>query len=99
MGYQYARLKKRDWKIVKTQNVVPVVIGAVESVTNEFDGWIEKLGIISNVGVMQKTALFGTVKIFTKKLEMERRYHSVSLWSFVETYLTEEMTAMTTVST
>ena len=51
----------RDWKIVET-----VVIRALGSVTKEFDGWIKKLGIKNSVGVMQKTALLGTVRILTK---------------------------------
>ena len=77
--------------------VMSVVIGALESVTKEFDKWIEKLGIIYNVEVMQKTALSGTERILRKVLEMQRRDHSVSLWSFAVTRLVEEMTALTTV--
>ena len=50
--------------------VVPVVIGALHSVTKEFDGWIEKLRITNNVEVMQKTALLGTTRILRKVLEM-----------------------------
>ena len=38
--------------------VVPAVIITLESVTNEFNGWIEKLGITSNIRVMQKIALW-----------------------------------------
>ena len=49
---------------------VPVVIGALGSVTKEFDRWIEKLGIPFNVGVIQKTALLGTARILRKVLEM-----------------------------
>ena len=78
--------------------VVPVVIRALGSVTKKFDRWIEKLGITNNVGVMQKTALLGTAKILRKVLE-RRRCHSVSLWSFVMTHLTEEITEMTTART
>ena len=74
-----------------------VVIGALESVTKEFDKWIEKLGIIYNVEVMQKIALSGTERILRKVLEIQRRDHSVSLWSFVVTRVVEEMTALTTV--
>ena len=37
--------------------VVPVVTGALGSVTKEFDGWIEMLLITNIVGVMEKTAL------------------------------------------
>ena len=63
--------------------VVPVVIGALGSVTKGFDRWIEKLGIPFNVGVIQKTASLGTARILRKVLEMWRRDNSVSLWSFV----------------
>ena len=59
----------RSWKL-KIVEVVPVVIGALESVTKELDGWIEKLGITNNVGVMQKTVLLGTARILKKVLEM-----------------------------
>ena len=50
--------------------VVLVVIGALGCVRKESDGWIEKLGITSNVGVMQKTALMETARILRKVLEM-----------------------------
>ena len=77
-------------------DIVPVVIRALGSVTTEFEGWTEKLGITNNVGVMQKTALLGTARILRKALEILRRYHSARLWSFVMTRLTEEMTTVTT---
>ena len=50
--------------------VVPEVLEAFESVTKEFDGWIKKLQITNNVGVMQKTTLLATARILRKKLEM-----------------------------
>ena len=50
--------------------VVPVVIGALGSVTKEFDRWIKKLGTTFNVGVVQKTALLGTARTLRKVLEM-----------------------------
>ena len=50
--------------------VVPVPIGALGSVTKEFDGWIEKLRITNNVGVTQKTPLFAIARILRKALEM-----------------------------
>ena len=40
--------------------VVPIVIGALGSVTKKLDGWIEKLGITNNIGVMENTTLLGT---------------------------------------
>ena len=50
--------------------VVPVVIGALGSVTKDFERWIRKLGIAYNIGVMQKTALLGTARILRKVLEL-----------------------------
>ena len=54
---KYQDLKReieRLWRF-KMVEVVPVVIGG--NVTKECDEWIEKLGIINNVGVMKKTVL------------------------------------------
>ena len=65
-----------------------VVIGALGSVTKDFDRWIKKLGIAYNIGVMQKIALLGIARILRKVLELLRYEHSVSLWSFVMTHLT-----------
>ena len=59
----------RLWRL-KMVEVVPLVIGALGSVTKEFDGWIKKLQITKNVGVMQKTALLGTARTLRKVLEM-----------------------------
>ena len=50
--------------------VVPVVIGALGSVTKDFERWIRKLEIAYNIGVMQKTALLGTARILRKMLEL-----------------------------
>ena len=69
---KYQDLKReigRLWRMRKVQ-VVPVVIGALGSVTQGFDKWIEKLGIPCNVAVIQKTALLGTARILRKVLKM-----------------------------
>ena len=69
---KYQDLKReigRLWRL-KMVDVVPVVIGALGRITKEFDGWIEKLRIRNDVGVMQKTALLGTARILRKVLEM-----------------------------
>ena len=69
---KYKDLKReigRFWKL-KMVEVLLVVIGALGSVTKEFDGQVEKLGIIKTVGVMQKTALLGATRILRKVLEM-----------------------------
>ena len=69
---KYQDLKREIERLrrLKMVEVVPAVIGALGSVTKEFDGWIEKLRITNNVGVTQKTALFGTAKILRKVYEM-----------------------------
>ena len=69
---KYNDLKReigRMWGIRKVQ-VVPVVIGALGSVTKRFDKWNEKLDIQCNFVDMQKTALLGTARILRKVLEM-----------------------------
>ena len=69
---KYQDLKREVRRLWKLRNVeiVPVVIGALGSVSTEFDRWVRKLGITCNVGVMQKTALLGTARILRKVLEM-----------------------------
>ena len=95
----------RTWREIgrlcklKMVEVVPAVTGTHGSATKEFDRSIEKLGITYSVRVMQKTVLLRTARILRKVLEMQRRDHSFSLWSFVMTRLTEEMTAVTTART
>ena len=68
--YQEMKRKiRRLWKLRRVE-VGPIMIGALGSVTKEFENWIEKLEIVCNVGVMQKTALLGTARILRKVLEM-----------------------------
>ena len=43
----------RLWQLRKVQ-VVPVVVGALGSVTKEFDRWIEKLGVPVDIGAVQR---------------------------------------------
>ena len=49
---------------------VPVVIGALGSVTKDLKCWIEKMDIVPEVGVLQKTASLGTARILKKVLEL-----------------------------
>ena len=69
---KYQDLKKEIRRLLKFRNVeiVPGVIGALGSVSAGFDKWMGKLGITCNVGVIQRTALFGTARILRKLLEM-----------------------------
>ena len=67
---KYQNLKRevaRLWGL-KMVNVVPAVTEALGSVTKKFDGWIEKLQIKNNAGLMLKTTLLGTGGIFRKVL-------------------------------
>ena len=69
---KYQELRReigRLWQL-KNVKVVPVVIGALGSVTKEFDNWMEKLELPSNVGAIQKTALLGTARILRRVLEL-----------------------------
>ena len=50
--------------------IIPVLIGALRSVSAEFDKRIGKLGITYNFGVTQKSALLETVRILRKVLGM-----------------------------
>ena len=69
---KYQDLKKEIRRLWKLRNVeiVPVVIGALGSVSAEFDRWMGKLGITCFAGVTQKSALLGTARILRKILEM-----------------------------
>ena len=60
---------KRLWKLGNVE-IVPVVVGALGSVSAEFGRWMGKLGITCNVGVMQKSVLFRTTRILRKLLEV-----------------------------
>ena len=39
---------------MRSVKVVPVVIGALGSVTNKFEKWLEKLQVDANIGVEKK---------------------------------------------
>ena len=69
---KYQDLKReiiRLWKLKKAK-VVPVVIGALGSVSKNFDKWMEEIGIHIGIGTLQKTALLGTSRILRKVVEM-----------------------------
>ena len=59
----------RLWKLKKVE-VVPVVIGALGSVSKRLKKWLEKLGIEIKTEVLQKTALLGTARILRQVLEV-----------------------------
>ena len=63
---KYQDLKKEIRRLWKLRNVeiFPVVIGALGSVSAEFDRWMGKLGITCNLGAIQKSELKNTDKIW-----------------------------------
>ena len=44
------------------------MIGALGSVTKDLECWIEKMDIVTETGVLQKTTLLGTARILRKVL-------------------------------
>ena len=72
-GENYQELRRevsRMWQLKKV-HVVPVLKGTPGSVTEDFDKWMEKLGITGDFGAVQKTALLGAARILRKVLEVQ----------------------------
>ena len=68
---KYQNLKReiqRLWNLKKI-DVIPVVIGALGSVTKNFGKYVDKIGIKIELHTMQKTRLLGTARILRKVLE------------------------------
>ena len=65
LKYEIARI----WKM-KDVEVVPVVIGALGTVSKNFKNWIKKMGLKLTVEELQKPCLLGTARILRKVLDM-----------------------------
>ena len=68
---KYDKLKweiKELWSM-KRVDVVPVVIGALGTVSKKLEKWIDKIGIKLNTEHLQKTSILGIAKILRKTLE------------------------------
>ena len=68
LKYEIAKI----WKMRKVE-VIPVVIGALGTVTKHFEKWIEKLDLDLTIEALQKPCLLGTAKIIRKVLDMKRK--------------------------
>ena len=66
MKYEIARM----WRM-KDVEVIPVVIGALGTVTKQFEKWIQKLDLEITVEMLQKPCLLGTARIIRKVLDMK----------------------------
>ena len=68
---KYDKLKweiKELWSM-KRVDVVPVVIGALGTVSKKLEKWIDRIGIKLNIEHLQKTSILGTARILRKTLE------------------------------
>ena len=54
---------------MKKVEVIPVVVGALGTITNRTQLWLKKIGVEVRVELMQKTALLGTARILRKVLD------------------------------
>ena len=66
LKYEIAKI----WKMRKVE-VIPVVIGALGTVTKHFEKWIEKVDLDLTIEALQKPCLLGTARIIRKVLDMK----------------------------
>ena len=79
VGVKEEKVQKYDklkWEIkelwsMKRVDVVPVVIGALGTVSKKLEKWIDRIGIKLNIEPLQKTPIFGTARILRKTLKVE----------------------------
>ena len=56
---------------IEKVDVIPVVIGALGTVTRNFDKWLEKLELELTVEMLQRPCLLGTARIIRKVLDIK----------------------------
>ena len=66
LKYEIAKI----WKMRKVE-VIPVVIGALGTVTKHFEKWIEKLDLDLTIEALQKPYLLEPARIIRKVLDMK----------------------------
>ena len=66
LKYEIARM----WRM-KDDEVIPVVIGALGTMTKQFEKWIQKLDLEIRAEMLQKPCLLGTARIIRKVLNMK----------------------------
>ena len=70
---KYQDLKReiqRMWKC-KTVKIIPIVIGALGTMSKQFSRWLQLIGMTNYLAVLQKACLLGTARILRKVLDME----------------------------
>ena len=63
LKYELARI----WSMKKV-TIVPIVIGALGTVTEKIESWIKQIGIDCPVALLQKGCLLGSARIIRKVL-------------------------------
>ena len=67
--YQELKREIKSLWLVRKIEVVPVVIGALGSVSKKFEQWMKKIGITVKVEQVQVTTLLETARILRRLLE------------------------------
>ena len=68
---KYQNLKReiqRLWNLTKI-DMIPVVLGALGSVTKNFEKYVDNIAIKIDLHIVQKTTLLGTARTLRKMLE------------------------------
>ena len=60
--------KERLWKV--KVKVVPIVLGALGTVTNKLNSYLKEIGVNVTIQLIQKSALLGTARILRKVLDV-----------------------------
>ena len=68
---KYSDLKRELQKLWKVKaKVVPIVVGALGTVSKSLNGYLKEIGVSTKIQVIQKSALLGTARILRKVLEI-----------------------------
>ena len=59
---------KRIWKLRRV-TVVPVIIGALGTVSKDMEKWLAEIGVACRLESLQKARLLGTARILRKVLD------------------------------
>ena len=59
---------KRIWKLRRV-TVVPVIIGALGTVSKDMEKWLAEIGVTCRLESLQKARLLGTARILRKVLD------------------------------
>ena len=68
---KYSDLRRKLQRLRKVKaKVVPIVVGALGTVSKSLTGYLNEIGVSTKIQVIQKSALLGTARILRKVLEI-----------------------------